>query len=366
MPDGALAWGQSWLYGEASDAPLSGLLFRTSAAQFTVDDRTRGRYYTGTIDTLGVDELTLDLATGVMSRGAPPPPPRVTVSGNVLLEPTLPLGNIARATLTCDGQQSMGQVVDDGSFTVTVYGSTSSVCTLEVRVEQGLTTTTFRRDVSIVDRVGAADFAMPPLLRVNVIDSLGDPLLVAGVINAFEDGVPMPDGGTAYVFTTASVIPVGPPIDIISLRDTVTYVNIEDYTHDARLLGADRHDRCRRDHVRPRHRHAQRWRAERRRRRCARRGRGRRPERRRRQQRRHARRRAGERHVVALVRRPLRHPCRTGRDDVGRRDCRRSVHGRSAARRATRCPTGCCRSPSTGWPSAAPPRFASSRRRLRR
>lgn len=229
MPDGAQGYAYSSLGAQTTGDPVSAPLVRESTTQFSAYDYVRGAQHNGFIDTIGYDELVFDVATGELS--VVEPPAVTQVSGTVALAPGLPLGPNTRATMTCDGQQLWGSVLEDGTYSIQGSGVTASSCVVELRIEQGNTSVTFRRDVPIVDLAGSADFAMPPFLRVNVIDSLGDPLLVAGVINAFEDGVPMPDGEAAYVFTTATIIPVGPPIDIIALRDSVTYVNIEDYTH---------------------------------------------------------------------------------------------------------------------------------------
>lgn len=229
MPDGAQGYAYSSLGAQTTGDPVSAPLVRESTSQFSAYDYVRGVQHNMFIDTIGYDELVFDVATGQLSVVEPPEVTRV--AGTVTLVPGLPLGSNTRATMTCNGQQLSGSVLEDGTYSILATGLTASSCVVEVRVEQGTNMVTFRRAVPIVDLAGSADFEVPPLLRVNVIDSGGAPVDAAGVINAFENEVVMPDGAAAYVLTEATLIATGAPVDVIALRDTVTYVNIEDYTH---------------------------------------------------------------------------------------------------------------------------------------
>ena len=157
------------------------------------------------------------------------PQPDVVVTGSVVLEPSLALES-GVVSLNCDGSSGGSGLNEDGSYTVSVSSSSATSCLLEIRLRQGSTSVVFRRNVAIVDGAGSADFQVPPLLTVNFLDPTGEPILAAGTINAFEDEVVMPDGGISYVFTSTEVIPTGPPLRIISLRDRQTFFNIEDYT----------------------------------------------------------------------------------------------------------------------------------------
>ncbi len=96
----------------------------------------------------------------------------------------------------------------------------------------------FRRTVAIVDGVGSADFQVPPLLKVNFVDPSGEPIFAVGILNVFEDEVIMPDGGVSYVFTSEFMIPTGPSVEIISLRDSQAFFNIEDYTRGTEYWGS--------------------------------------------------------------------------------------------------------------------------------